>query len=117
MKLVLSTCSPKDAPGLARQIVQERLAACCNMLGQVASLYWWHGELQEDTETLLVFKTADDRLEAMMQRLAELHPYDVPEILAFEAWAGFDPYLSWIERESRFDVKSNSPLQEGERPS
>lgn len=117
MKLVLSTCGPEEAPTLARQLVQERLAACCNMLGQVESVYWWQGELTQDSETLLVFKTTDDRLDALMHRLAEIHPYDVPEILAFDAIAGFDPYLEWIEHETRVELTPPSNLEESGSPS
>lgn len=117
MKFVLSTCGAKAAPTLARQLVQERLAACCNMLGQVESVYWWQGELTQDSETLLVFKTADDRLDALMYRLAEIHPYDVPEILAFDAIAGFNPYLEWLERETRPEKTVRSNRGESGSPS
>lgn len=101
MHLVLSTCAPADAPALARQLVEERFAACCNAIPGVQSTYWWEGKVQIDTEVLMVFKTPEDRVPALMARLAELHPYDVPEILAFPIEAGFEPYLAWVDREAR----------------
>ena len=101
MHLVLSTCSPDAASALARQLVEERFAACCNAIPGVWSTYWWDGRLQTDTEVLMVFKAPADRVPALMARLAELHPYDVPEILALPVEAGFEPYLAWVDRETR----------------
>lgn len=101
MHLVLSTCSPDQAPTLARRIVEERFAACCNAIPGVQSTYWWEGVVQTEAETLLVFKTPADRVQALMTRLTELHPYDVPEVLSFPIAAGFEPYLAWVEREGR----------------
>jgi periplasmic divalent cation tolerance protein len=101
MHVVLSTCSPADARGIARRLVEERLAACCNAVPGVESTYWWEGEVQTDSETLLIFKTPGDRVAALMARLEELHPYDVPEMLALPVEAGFEPYIAWVEREGR----------------
>lgn len=101
MHLVLSTCGAAAAPELARALVEARLAACCNAIPGIASTYWWEGRVQTDTEVLLIFKTPAERVPALMERLAALHPYEVPEILAFPIEAGFAPYLAWVEREAR----------------
>ena len=101
-RLVLCTCP--DAPTasrLARALVEERLAACVNVVGGVASTYRWNGEVHVDDEVLLVIKTMADRFEAMQARLVALHPYDVPEVLAIEPAGGAAPYLAWLERETR----------------
>jgi periplasmic divalent cation tolerance protein len=101
-RLVLCTCP--DAPTasrLARALVEERLAACVNVVGGVASTYRWNGEVHVDDEVLLVIKTMADRFEAMQARLVALHPYDVPEVLAIEPTGGAAPYLAWLERETR----------------
>ncbi len=101
-RIVLSTCP--DAPTasrLARTLVDERLAACVNVIGGVASTYRWQGEVRVDDEVLLVIKTMADRFEALQARLVALHPYDVPEVLAIEPVAGAAPYLAWLERETR----------------
>lgn len=101
MKLVLSTCSDAEASELGRQLVEERLAACCNRLSSVESTYWWEGRLVTDLETLLIFKVADDQLEPMMAKLRAIHPYELPEILVVPIEGGFEPYLAWVEREGR----------------
>jgi periplasmic divalent cation tolerance protein len=101
-RLVLCTCP--DAPTasrLARTLVDERLAACVNVIGAVTSTYRWNGEVHVDDEALLVIKTMADRFEALESRLVALHPYDVPEVLAIEPAAGAAPYLAWLERETR----------------
>jgi periplasmic divalent cation tolerance protein len=101
-RLVLCTCPDATTAGtLARTLVEERLAACVNAIGGVASTYRWNGEVHVDAEVLLVIKTMADRFEAMEARLVALHPYDVPEVLAIESDAGAAPYLAWLERETR----------------
>jgi periplasmic divalent cation tolerance protein len=101
IQLVLSTCGPAEAETLGRQLVEERLAACCNAIPGVKSTYWWQGALCTDEETLLVFKTTPDLLDDFMERLQELHPYETPEILALPVEKGLDKYLAWVERETR----------------
>lgn len=101
MKLVLSTCSDPEASELANALVSERMAACCNKLPGVESTYWWEGRLVTDMETLLIFKVADDRLEAMMARLKALHPYELPEVLVLPIDGGSEAYMAWVNREGR----------------
>jgi periplasmic divalent cation tolerance protein len=108
MKLVLSTCSEADASEIGRLIVEERLAACCNRLPGVESTYWWEGRLTTDLETLMIFKVADDRLEAMMARLKAIHPYELPEILVLPIETGLEAYLAWVNREGRPQPKGAS---------
>ena len=101
-RIVFCTCPDSStAARLAQALVGERLAACVNVLGGVSSTYRWNGEVEVDDEVLLLIKTSADRFEAMQARLVELHPYDVPEVLAFDAAAGAAPYLAWTERETR----------------
>ncbi len=92
-----------ETPGrLARTLVEERLAACVNRVPGLVSTYRWEGKIEEDKEELLVVKTAEDRLEALFQRVAELHPYTVPEILALPVEKGHPPYLEWLFASTRF---------------
>lgn len=104
-RVVLTTApDPGAAASLARALVEERLAACANVLPGVRSVYWWEGEIEDAEEVLVVLKTTGDRLEAMLRRAAVLHPYDVPELLALPVDAGHPPYLDWVRRETRDDT-------------
>ena len=85
---------------LARSLVDERLAACVNLVPGVRSVYRWEGSVRDDAEVLLVVKTRADRLEALAARVGELHPYDVPEVLALPAVGGSEAYLAWVREES-----------------
>lgn len=96
--VVLITVPSADAPGLARALVEESRAACVNQLPGVRSTYVWNGRVEEADETLLLVKTTIAGYPALERRVRELHPYDVPELLALPAAAGFEPYLDWLKR-------------------
>lgn len=81
---------------LGRRVVGERLAACVNVLGDLASVYRWEDEVQEDAEGLALMKTTGARLEVLRERVLELHPYDEPEFVAVEIDRGSSSYLSWV---------------------
>ena len=98
--LVLCTCPDgESARRIAGVLVEERLAACVNCLPGLTSVYRWKGEVHQDQETLLLIKTRRERFEAMRGRLVELHPYDVPEVIALDVTHGHRPYLEWLCRE------------------
>jgi periplasmic divalent cation tolerance protein len=86
---------------IAHSLLEERLAACVNLLPQVRSLYRWNGAVQDDREQLLIIKTQRDRYEALEQRVRALHPYEVCEVLALDVSAGSAPYLDWVLQETR----------------
>ena len=95
--VVLSTFPDADkAAQVARVLVDERLAACVNLVATVRSIYRWQAAIQDDAEALAIIKTTADRYPALAARLAELHPYEVPEILALPVAAGHAPYLAWL---------------------
>jgi periplasmic divalent cation tolerance protein len=93
--------SPQDAERIARTLVDRRLAACVNILPGVVSIYRWKGELQRDDERMLVIKTRTDRLAALRDALVELHPYELPELVAVPIEDGHAAYLSWIDESLR----------------
>jgi periplasmic divalent cation tolerance protein len=101
-RVVLSTV-PNEQVGekIARALLEEHLVACVNIVPGVRSLYRWQGAIQDEQELLLVIKTRADRYEKLEQRLKELHPYDVCEVLAFDVAAGAKTYLDWILAETR----------------
>jgi periplasmic divalent cation tolerance protein len=95
--LVLSTFgSAEEARQAGRTVVEERLAACANLVPGVESIYRWEGEVQASVEVLVVFKTTAARYEELEARLRALHSYEVPEIVSFPLSAGFEPYLQWV---------------------
>lgn len=96
--LVLSTvASEEDGERLARTLVEKRVAACVNVVPGVTSFYRWEGNVQRGEERLLVIKTRADRFEDLRSALVELHPYDVPEVIAVPITTGHGPYLSWLD--------------------
>ena len=94
--IVLTTLgADADAASLARTLVDERLAACVNVLPPMTSVYRWKGAVEQDREQQLVIKTSRDRVAALESRLRQLHPYELPEFLVVDA-AGAQAYLAWI---------------------
>ncbi len=95
--IALTTLSSREQAGqLAETLVEERLAACVNVLGPVASIYRWEGKVARDEEVLLLIKTTEAGVAPLKTRVLELHPYDTPEFLAFEVGAGAPDYLAWV---------------------
>lgn len=95
--VVMCTLPPGEAAaGIARAVVEERLAACVNILPGMRSIYAWEGELQDNAEQLAILKTTVDRFEDLRTRLLQLHPYSVPEIVALSVVDGHLPYLGWV---------------------
>ncbi|EZP69993.1 putative divalent ion tolerance protein [Sphingomonas paucimobilis] len=88
--------SAERAEQVGRQMVQERLAACANILGAATSIYEWNGVMETAAEVPVLFKTAPSRRDALMQRIRELHDYDVPAILALPVDAAEPAYAKWI---------------------
>jgi periplasmic divalent cation tolerance protein len=87
----------EDAERIARALVERRLAACVNVVPGVLSFYRWKGEVCRDEERLLVVKTRSEALEALRAALVELHPYELPELVALPIEAGHPPYLAWLD--------------------
>jgi periplasmic divalent cation tolerance protein len=99
--VALSTVeSVADAERIASTLVEERLAACVNVIGGLRSIYRWQGSVQRDDEVLLVIKTTRARFGELRQRLLAEHPYDVPELIALDVADGALPYLDWIRSET-----------------
>ena len=95
--LVLSTFpDAATARRISRQLVEEKCAACANLLGAVESIYWWEGKVESGNETLVLFKTSAERYDAFQTALRQLHPYEVPEIIALSIERGLPEYLQWV---------------------
>lgn len=96
--LVFTTCPDAEtARQLARALVERRLAACVSVGAAVSSCYPWKGQIEHDEELPVTIKTTPARLAALKQALPELHPYEVPELLAVPVADGLESYLEWME--------------------
>jgi periplasmic divalent cation tolerance protein len=98
--VLVTAPTPERAAEIARAVVEERLAACGNVVPGLRSIYRWEGKVQEDAEALLVLKTTRARFEALRDRVLALHPYEVPEVIALPVEAGSARYLAWIGAET-----------------
>jgi periplasmic divalent cation tolerance protein len=100
--LVFTTLPTADkAAEVAKLLVEERLAACANLLPAVRSIYHWQGKLHDENEVLVLLKTRAEHLERLKLRILELHPYELPEVLAVPVEAGYQPYLEWLAGETK----------------
>ena len=96
--VIVLTTLPADADGaaFARDLVEERLAACVNLSAPMESIYRWEGTVETESERQLAIKTSRDCVVALWDRVRELHPYDMPEFLVMPIVDGNDAYLRWI---------------------
>ena len=103
VRVVFVTGPDPDAlESIGRSLVEEGLVACVNVIPGIRSVYRWDGETRVDSEALAMLKTTEDCVQAARLRVAELHPYDVPEFVAVEVAEGSPAYLRWV-RESVTD--------------
>src|SRR6266404_3508434 len=95
--VVLMTAPDRDEAGrIAEMLVNSRLAACVQILPEVQSVYRWKGEVERNTETLLLAKTTSDKFDELDRAVREIHSYDKPEIVALPVSAASEPYLKWL---------------------
>ena len=95
--IVLTTLpADADAAAFGRTLVEERLAACVNVLPAMESVFRWEGRVEQDAERQVVLKTSRDRTAALWDRIRELHPYEVPEFVVLPILDGSDAYLRWL---------------------
>ena len=87
----------EEAAGIGRQMVEERLAACVNILSPVHSIYRWKGAVESAKEVAAIFKTTDRQADALITRIAGLHSYDVPCIATWPIDKILAPYADWVE--------------------
>lgn len=94
--VLVTAPSADEAARIARVLVEEKLAACGNVLPGVRSIYRWHGKLCDEQEALLVLKAPRKQFPALRDRVVALHPYEVPEVIALGIEDGSERYLDWI---------------------
>jgi periplasmic divalent cation tolerance protein len=97
---VLTTAPNAEvADRIGTALVEERLAACANLVPGVSSVFRWKGEVSRESEVIVLLKTTAARLSELRRRLVELHPYEVPEMIALDVRDGHPPYLEWVRAE------------------
>ena len=100
--LVLCTCpNPETGRNIARQAVEQKLAACVNLIPGLESIYAWQGAIEQDEEVQLVFKTAQTKVDELHKLVLRLHPYDEPEWLVVDIQSGSRSYLDWMRSSLR----------------
>lgn len=101
VRVVLITApAGEPAAGIARDMVERRLAACVNLVREVRSIYRWEGAVQDDREDLLIVKTSASRVADLIARVREIHPYTVPEVIVLPVDDGSETYLRWVAVET-----------------
>lgn len=95
--LLLCTAPPDRAEAIAEPLLQEQLVACVNFVGPMRSRYRWQGAIESADEMLLLLKTCRHLLPALRERLSQLHPYEVPELLELPVAGGLPAYLQWVQ--------------------
>lgn len=101
LQVTTTTETQDEAERLARSAVERRLAACAQVLGPLASVYWWEGAVQTSSEWQCVLKTTSARFDELRRHLEAEHAYETPEIVATPIVAGGAAYLAWIRQETR----------------
>jgi periplasmic divalent cation tolerance protein len=94
---MITTSSKEEALKIVRQLLNDRLIACANIVGPVSSLFWWEGKIDEATEFLVFMKSREELFQRLSERVKELHSYEVPEIIALPIIAGSPSYLKWLD--------------------
>ncbi len=97
MTVLCTVPNPESAQEIAHTLVNEKLAACCNIVPGLTSVYFWKGQVCQDAELLLIIKTTAAAFESLRKRIRAIHPYEVPEIIALPIIKGHQDYLNWVE--------------------
>ncbi len=95
--ILVTVSKTEEAELIARSLVEECLAACCNIIPSIQSVYRWEGKVCADQEILLIIKTKAELFGKLEHRVRELHSYQIPEIIALPVHAGSEPYLQWLD--------------------
>ena len=96
---VITTVETRDdAERIALHLTKKRLAACVQILGPITSIYWWKNKIEKSNEYLLLIKSKKELYSEIEAGIKQVHPYDVPEIIAVQVIQGFEKYFNWINQ-------------------
>jgi len=93
----MTAANMEEAVNIVRTLLEEKLIACANIVDNVSSLFWWQGKIEEENEVLAIMKSSQKLFKKLSERVAELHCYDVPEVLALPIVDGSQSYLDWLK--------------------
>ena len=99
--IYITTRSVNEAKKIGRALVEEKLAACSNIIYPIRSIYRWQGKICDDKEALMILKTKKTLFKQIVARVEKLHSYDIPEIIAMPIIEGSSKYLSWLNKETK----------------
>lgn len=99
-RVALVTIPTEQAERMTEELIENKYAACVNIIRDVQSVYRWDGEIKRDTESLLIIKTAANKIESLIKFVRDIHPYDTPEILSLDIAEGNPDYLNWLHKET-----------------
>ncbi|MGD8666823.1 MAG: divalent-cation tolerance protein CutA [Desulfobacterales bacterium] len=97
--IYMTAGSKAEAQKIGKALVESRLAACVNILDNMQSIYRWEGELQQDSEVVMIAKTTGTRVSQLVDKVKSLHSYDCPCIVSLPVSGGYTPFLDWIQSE------------------
>jgi len=95
--VVITTSSKEEAVKIVRNLLNEKLIACANIVGPVSSLFWWQGKIDEENEFLVFMKSHKSLFERLSERVTKIHSYDFPEIIVLPIVEGSPLYLGWLK--------------------
>lgn len=104
VRVLVVSAPVESAAKLVRQLCEERLIACGNVIPSVRSIYRWQGEVCDEAESLILMETVADRVQAAIDRIADLHPYEVPKVLAVAPEAALAAYEAWAATATRAET-------------
>lgn len=95
----ITTSNLKESEYIAEALVDKRLVACCNIIPEIRSIYWWKGKVERDNESVIIAKTKQDKVSKIIEQVKKIHSYDTPCIVAYPMMKGSDDYINWLEGE------------------
>lgn len=100
IRVVFVSLPRDEANKLAKSLVENRLAACINIVPKIESYYWWDNKVEHDEEALLIIKTTQQRFDELCAWVVENHPYDLPEVISLPLSDGLSDYIEWVKKET-----------------
>ena len=102
---IYSTTSNVDnAKKIARALVEEKLVACVNIIPKIESIYRWQDKIEEDSECVIFAKTTDENVDESIEKIRQMHPYEVPDIVVLPIIKGLEKYLEYVKKETKWNL-------------